>query len=128
YNVTPEHTARAREALGSDRKLYVEQKVLLEEDAAKAREVARGLLQMYLPLPNYRNNWKRLGFSEQEIDGTSDRFLDAMVAWGDVDAISRRIQAHLDAGADHVCVQPCGGDPWTRPEMDVLKRLADKWF
>src|SRR5215510_11365567 len=78
YNVTPEHTARARTILGPDKWLCVEQKVLLVTEAAKAREVARQTMAFYLPLSNYRNNWKRLGFSEQDLaDGGSDRFLDA---------------------------------------------------
>jgi probable F420-dependent oxidoreductase len=101
YNVTPEHTKAAREALGPGKLLAVEQKVVLTADAAKAREIARQALAIYLTLPNYVNNWKRLGFTEL----TSDQFLDALVVWGDEAAIKRRVEAHLDAGADHVCVQ-----------------------
>lgn len=83
YNVTPEHTARARALLGPDKWLCVEQKILLVQDPAKAREVARQTLAFYMPLPNYRNNWLRPGFSEDDLtDGGSNRFLDAMVAWG----------------------------------------------
>jgi probable F420-dependent oxidoreductase len=91
----------ARDALGADKLLAVEQKVVLTTDAAHARETARRALAIYLNLPNYVNNWKRLGFVEFE----SDQFLDALVAWGDEDAIARRVQEHIDAGADHVCVQ-----------------------
>jgi len=101
YNVTPEHTKAAREVLGPDKLLAVEQKILLTGDATQAREIARRTLAIYLTLPNYVNNWKRLGFTEL----TSDEFLDAMVVWGDEAAIKRRVEAHLDAGADHVCVQ-----------------------
>ncbi len=101
YNVTPEHTKTARETLGPGKLLAVEQKVVLTTDATKAREIARQALAIYLTLPNYVNNWKRLGFTEF----TSDEFLDAMVVWGDEAAIKRRVDAHLDAGADHVCVQ-----------------------
>ncbi len=101
YNVTPEHTKMAREALGAGKLLAVEQKVVLTTDATKAREIARKALAIYLTLPNYVNNWKRLGFTEF----SSDEFVDAMVVWGDEAAIKRRVEAHLDAGADHVCVQ-----------------------
>lgn len=128
YNVTPEHTAQAREILGPNKKLYVEQKVCLESDATKARAFAKDTLEMYLKLPNYRNNWLRLGFTEAEIDQTSDRFLDAMVVWGDVDAIAQRLQEHWDAGADHVCVQPVGGDSQSGPDMKVLEALAKRYF
>jgi hypothetical protein len=65
----------------------------------------------YLALDNYRNNLVRLGFSDEDLDGPSDRLVDAIVAWGDVDAVRERVRAHLDAGADHVCVHPVGDDP-----------------
>src|ERR1044071_695622 len=82
YNVTPEHTARAREVIGPSKWLCVEQKVLLVTDPGKAREIARQVMAFYLPLTNYRNNWKREGFVDEDLkDGGSDRFLDAMVAW-----------------------------------------------
>jgi probable F420-dependent oxidoreductase len=127
YNVTPKHTAKAREIIGPDKRLYVEQKVLLENDAGRARSIARENLDIYLKLPNYRNNWLRLGFSEDEIDNAADRFLDAMVVWGDVNAIGRRLQEHWDAGADHVCVQPLGEKKY-QPGMDVLEALAEKYL
>jgi probable F420-dependent oxidoreductase len=83
YNVTPEHTARARAIIGPDNWLCLEQKVLLVTDRSKAREVGQQFMAFYLPLTNYRNNWLRLGFSDEDLaDGGSDRFLDAMVAWG----------------------------------------------
>jgi probable F420-dependent oxidoreductase len=94
-NVTPEHTARARAIIGPDKWLCVEQKVLLVADPARAREVARQAMAFYLPLTNYRNNWLRLGFGDEDLaDGGSDRFLDAMVAWGNEAAIRQCIQAH----------------------------------
>lgn len=127
YNVTPEHTAEARAILGSGKKLYVEQKVMLETDPEKARGAAREVLGMYLKLPNYRNAWFRMGFSEAEVDGTADRFLDAMVAWGDEEAIAERIQAHWDAGADHVCIQPVGGASPGHPEPRVLEAMARRF-
>jgi probable F420-dependent oxidoreductase len=126
YNVTPEHTAQARAILGPGKRLYVEQKVMLETDAGKARAAAKEVLAMYLGLPNYRNNWLREGFTEAEIDGSSDRFLDAMVAWGDEQAVAARIQAHWDAGADHVCIQPVGGSSQGKPETRVLEAMAKR--
>jgi probable F420-dependent oxidoreductase len=107
YFTSPEHTRMAREKLGPDKWLCVEQKVLLETDPEKARRVAREVAALYIGLPNYRNNWLRMGLSEQDFDdGGSDAFVDATFAWGDLDAIRERIQAHFDAGASHVCIQP----------------------
>jgi probable F420-dependent oxidoreductase len=106
YNVPPEHTARAREILGPDQLLAPEQAVLLETDPAEARRIGRAHMAIYLDLPNYMNNLRRFGITEDDIaDGGSDRLVDALVAWGDVDAIRARVQQHLDAGADHVAVQ-----------------------
>jgi probable F420-dependent oxidoreductase len=125
YNVTPEHTARARAILGPDRWLCVEQKVLLVTDATKAREVARQAMAFYLPLPNYRQNWQRLGFREEDLaHGGSNRFVDAMVAWGDESAIRQRLQAHVDAGASHVCIQPLHPDGQPLPDFNALAALA----
>jgi probable F420-dependent oxidoreductase len=125
YNVTPEHTARAREILGRDPWLCVEQKVLLERDAAKARATARRNLAFYIGLPNYQRCWKWLGFDDADFaDGGSDRLMDALVAWGDEDAIRRRIRDHQDAGADHVCIQPLRADGRMGPDLDLLERLA----
>jgi probable F420-dependent oxidoreductase len=111
YFVTPEHTARARAALGSDRLLAPEQAVLLETDGAKARAIARQHMAVYLGLPNYRRNLLTLGFRDSDFDaGGSDRLLDAIVAWGDVEAIRARVRAHHAAGADHVCLQALAAD------------------
>ncbi|MEW9517017.1 LLM class F420-dependent oxidoreductase [Streptomyces tubercidicus] len=112
YFVTPEHTARAREILGTGPLLAPEQAVLLETDPAKARAVAREHhTGLYLQLPNYTGNLRRLGFGDEDFaDGGSDRLVDAIVAWGDVDAIRRRVAEHHDAGADHVAVQPIAPD------------------
>lgn len=108
YNVTSEHTRRARQILGTGKKLYVEQKVALETDPQKARTLARQALDFYMGLPNYRNNWVSLGFTEDDLAGPSDRFLDAMVAWGDLPEVRRRLDEHFQAGADHVCIQVLG--------------------
>ena len=127
YNVTPEHTAGAREIVGPDKWLCVEQKVLLVKDPAKAREVARQTMAFYMPLPNYRNNWLRLGFSEADLaDGGSNRFLDAMVAWGDESVIQGRIQEHFDAGASHVCIQPLHPDGQPLPDLNARAALAPR--
>jgi probable F420-dependent oxidoreductase len=104
YLVTPEHTAFARSVLGQSG-LFVEQGVVLRTDGREAREIARRALDGYTGLPNYVNNWKRFGLSDDDIASRSDRFVDALVAWGDADAIDERIEAHERAGADHVCIQ-----------------------
>jgi probable F420-dependent oxidoreductase len=116
YFVPPEHTARAREILGSDRLLAVEQAVVLEADPAKAREIARTHTSRYLALPNYVNNLRRLGFSEEDLAGSgSDRLVDTIVVWGDMNAITDRIRAHQSAGANHVCLQVLPPDPQALP-------------
>ncbi len=125
YFVTPEHTARARELMGPDALLCPEQKVLLETDPAKARAAARKHMAVYMALPNYQNNLKTLGFDESDFaDGGSDRLVDAIVAWGDESVLRQRIQAHWDAGADHVCIQPLSVDGSMTPDKKVLELLA----
>lgn len=111
YLVTPEHTALARQALGEGPLVAPEQAVAVTTDAAVARELGRKHMSGYLGLPNYTNNWLRLGFTEDDlVDGGSDRLVDALVAWGDEATIAARIQAHRDAGADHVCLQLLSAD------------------
>jgi probable F420-dependent oxidoreductase len=106
YFVPPEHTAFARQHLGDGPILAPEQAVVLDTDPERARQTARGHMATYLGLPNYTNNLLRMGFTDEDIaDGGSDKLVDAIVAWGDVDVIAARVQAHRDAGADHVCVQ-----------------------
>lgn len=106
-NVTPEHTAHARAILGPNKLLCVEQKLVFETDPAKARAIGRASLELYLQLENYRNLWKSLGFTDDDMSGGgSDRLVDALIGWGDESALRRRIQDHLDAGADHVCIAP----------------------
>jgi probable F420-dependent oxidoreductase len=112
YNGTPEATATARSVLGPEPLLAVEQAVLLEEDPAEARGICREFMALYLTLPNYRGAWDRLGLgSEEQAEGGSDRLVDAVVAWGGPEVITERVRAHLDAGADHVCVQVLDPDP-----------------
>ena len=125
YFTSPEHTAMARETLGPKPWLCVEQKVVLEEDADRARKVARETARMYLGLPNYRNNWLRMGLTEEDLaDGGSDAFIDATFAWGDADAIKARIQAHQEAGASHVCIQPVNPDGSRALHWETLEALA----
>lgn len=125
YFVSPEHTARAREILGEGPILAPEQKVLLETDASRAREIARANMKTYLGLPNYQNSLRWLGFGDEDLaDGGSDRLVDAIVAWGDEKAIAERIQAHRDAGADHVCIQPLRADGVPGPDLRILEALA----
>jgi probable F420-dependent oxidoreductase len=105
YLVPVEHTARAREELGTEPVLAVEQSVICSTDAAAARTLARAWAAEYLVLPNYANNWRRLGYADELTDGGSDRLIDAGIAWGSPSTIAERVREHLDAGADHVCLQ-----------------------
>ncbi len=124
YLVTPEHTAAARHAVGPGKLVLPEQGVVLETDPDRARMIARGHLATYLGLPNYSNNWKRFGFTDDDLgDGGSDRLVDSLVAWGDEAAIAARVQEHRDAGADHVCLQVLAEDPGALPIEDC-RRLA----
>ncbi|MGW7573205.1 TIGR03620 family F420-dependent LLM class oxidoreductase [Streptomyces sp. NPDC054765] len=124
YFVTTEHTARAREILGAGPLLAPEQAVLLESDPATARSLAREHhTRFYLELSNYTGNLRRLGFGDDDFkNGGSDRLVDAIVAWGDVDAIRRRVQEHGDAGADHVAIQPLA--PNRGLGLEQLRELA----
>lgn len=113
YLTTPEHTREAREVLGAGPLLAPEHKVVLDTDPARARALGREMVKFpYLKLTNYRSNWRRLGFTEEDFanDG-SDRLIDAMVAWGNPESIAARVNEHLEAGADHVCIQGLGDDP-----------------
>jgi probable F420-dependent oxidoreductase len=124
YFVPVKHTSYARGIVGPDRLLATEQAVLLETDPSRARELARTHVSRYLRLPNYTNNLLRHGFTEADIAGDgSDRLVDAIVAWGDEHAIAGRVKAHLDAGADHVCIQVVGL-PDAQPPREHWRRLA----
>lgn len=124
YWTTPDHTKIARDILGPDKLLCVEQKIVLTDDAEVAHATAIGALSVYINLPNYRNNWLRLGFTEEEIGSHAPRFLDAVVAWGSADAIQERIGEHQEAGADHVCIQALTpGHPFTM-DQDALRVLS----
>lgn len=119
YLVTPEHTQRARSALGASPALCVEQAVTLTDDVEEARRIGRKHLEIYLGFPNYVNNWMRLGFTDDDVaDGGSDRLVDAMVVAGGVDRVAERVREHHDAGADHVCLQVLPADPSAVPVQD----------
>jgi len=124
YWTTPEHTAEAREILGPDKLLCVEQKVVLSTDATEARSAGIGALSIYADLPNYRNNWLRLGYTNDQIDQRDESFIDAVVAWGTADHINARIQAHIDAGANHVCIQALSTINPFVPDERALEALA----
>jgi probable F420-dependent oxidoreductase len=110
FIVTPDHTRVGREALGDGPMLAPGQKVVLDRDADRARAIGRQSLEIYLTLPNYTDNLLRLGFEPDDLaHGGSDRLVDGLVAWGDVDAVRARVQEHLDAGADHVAVEVLTG-------------------
>jgi probable F420-dependent oxidoreductase len=116
YFVPPEHTAVARKILGTGPWLCPEQAVVLETDADTARQIGRTHMATYLTLPNYVNNLKRLGFTDDDAaNGGSDRLVDAIVAWGDVAAIAQRIAEQHAAGADHVCIQVLTDQPDALP-------------
>ena len=126
YFVPVEHTAFAREVLGDGPMLCPEQAVVLSTDADQARAAARLHMATYLTLPNYTNNLRRLGWDDHDLsDGGSDALVDAIVAWGDEEAISGRVRAHLDAGADHVCVQVLRPDDATALPMEEWRALAE---
>ena len=105
YFTPPEHTAMARDILGKDPLLAPEQMVVIDGDLDRARSVARANMVHYLKLPNYANNLLRCGFTQTDIDDVTDRLVDGIVACGDLDVTVDRVQQHLDAGADHVCIQ-----------------------
>lgn len=123
YFVTPEHTAVARAAVGGSATVAPEQAVVLSSDPVEAREIARKHAEIYLMLPNYTNNLRSFGFGDDDFaSGGSDRLIDAIVAWGDEDAVAARVQEHRDAGADHVCVQVLTA-PGVSP-LEGWRRLA----
>ena len=124
YLVPPEHTAAARQALGPGITLAPEQAVVLGTDPQLGRETARAFVQDYLALPNYVRNLRRLGFTDDDLQGrASDRLVDALVARGDEDAIAARVRAHHDAGADHVCIYVIGGTH-KELQLEAWRRLA----
>jgi probable F420-dependent oxidoreductase len=125
YLITPEHTAKAREILGAGPLLAPELKVVLEEDSERARSAARSHLAIYLGMPNYTGNLRRLGFGDDDFrDGGSDRLIDATFAWGDLATVRARAAAHHDAGADQVVLQVVTADNVALPRSQ-WRELAD---
>lgn len=122
YFVPVEHTAFAREVIGPEAYLAPEQAVVLESDPDTARALARGHMEHYLLLDNYRRSLLRLGWTEQDLDDRgSDALVDAVVAWGPAEAIAERVAAHHAAGADHVCIQVISAsDGFPLPELEEL--------
>lgn len=124
YFVPAEHTADARRVLGEGPLLCTEQAVVLETDPTRARELARGHTHTYTTVPNYQNSLRHYGFGDDDFaHAGSDRLVDAVVAWGDMDTVVARVQAHLDAGADHVCVQVIDDD-LRHPPTAAWRELA----
>ena len=122
YLTTPEHTAQARDLIGNSVFLAPEHKVVLTTDADEAREIGRQTVEFYLGLSNYVNNWRRLGFTDDDVRKPgSDKLIDAVVAYGTPEAIAARLNEHLEAGADHVAIQVLGG--W--PEDKLLAALGE---
>nr|BFE31021.1 LLM class F420-dependent oxidoreductase [Actinomadura rugatobispora] len=123
YLVTPTHTRRARQALGEGPLVIPEQTVILTSNADEARAIGTEWLRRYLALPSYAYNLVRLGFLHEDLEKVSDRLFDALIAWGDEEAIKRRVDEHHAAGADHVCVQVLTADPSAFPRQQ-WRRLA----
>ena len=123
YLFTPDHTHQAREVLGDGPLLLPEQTVLFTDDRAEARAIGTDWLRAYLALPTYGNRFLRSGFTEDDLTSVSDRLFDAIIAWGDENAILGRLNEHRAAGADHVCVQVLTADPTEFPR-DQWRRLA----
>ena len=122
YFTPVEHTAFARETIGPDALLAPEQMVVLETDRTVATEIARKHMSRYLTLPNYTNNLRRFGFEDDDIDGPSERLIDAIVVRGTTDDVVARVREHHDAGANHVCIQVL--TPGTELPMQAWRDLA----
>lgn len=125
YNITPQQAAISRAAMSGKGAVICEQKVCLCADPVVARKTARASLAPYLPLPNYYQNWFRLGFNESDLkDGGSDRLMDAMVFWGDANTIKTKLRAYFEQGADQVAIQPIRTDGGPGPDWAALEALA----
>jgi probable F420-dependent oxidoreductase len=124
YNTTPEHTAHARRLIGPNALLLPEHKVVLSTDTDEARAVARKVIAEtynYFALANYMGNWKRMGFTDADLTPPgSDKFIDALVAYGTPDDIAKRLGQHLGAGASQVVIQVLGGSDKLLPTLSEL--------
>lgn len=125
YFTPVEHTAHAREVLGPDPLLAVEVAVICDEKPETARATARAYTERYLAQPNYVRNLRRLGYGDDDLAGAgSDRLVDAVIGWGSAIQVAARVREHLDAGADHVCIQPlAGGGGIDYPALETLAPL-----
>jgi probable F420-dependent oxidoreductase len=125
YNITPAQAAMCRKLMPAGKAVICEQKVCLTDDPVAARKVASASLNFYLSAPNYRNNWLRLGFTEADLsNGGSERFLDAMVMWGNAGTLKQKLQAYFDQGADQVVIQTLRADGAPGPDWTALEALA----
>jgi probable F420-dependent oxidoreductase len=124
YFVPVEHTPFSRQHLGPDTCLATEVTAVLTTDRSAGLDIARNFAKHYLALPNYANNLRRLGWADKDIESDgSDRLIEAVVAIGNVDSIVQRVNDHLDAGADHVCVQ-IRAEKSTDPAIGAYQELA----
>jgi probable F420-dependent oxidoreductase len=124
-NVTAQHAAMARQQMGADKLVCSEVHVCMTEDPAEARAAARAALEFYLPLPNYTNNWARLGFDSSHLEnGGSDELMDALVAWGTLDQIKARLKENFDNGANQTVIHTIRPDGQSGPDWDALEALA----
>jgi len=125
YFVPAEHTAEARKALGPDRLLAPEVAVVLEQDATPARNLARQYTSAYLAMPNYTNNLRRFGWTDEDFtDGGSDPLVDALIPWGTLEQVTAGIEKHYQAGADEVAIQVLNGGAATTFPADAFRNLA----
>ncbi|MGC4943840.1 TIGR03620 family F420-dependent LLM class oxidoreductase [Kribbella sp. DT2] len=126
FLVSPDYTAKMRAELGGAAVIAPHQAVVFSTDATQARQVARDQVGMFIGFDAYRNNLRRLGWTDEDlVPGGSDRLIDALVAWGDDDAVRRRLREQLDAGADHVAVQVLSTTPGAGLPLQEWRRLAD---
>jgi probable F420-dependent oxidoreductase len=126
YFTNVEHTAFARDRLGSGRLLAPELACVVDTDVERARASARDYAATYLGLSNYTNNLRKFGFTERDIaDGGSDRLIDAVIPHGSAAEIAEVVHAHLEAGADHVCLQPVGVSGVPRDQWTALARALE---
>ncbi|MGC4806143.1 TIGR03620 family F420-dependent LLM class oxidoreductase [Micromonospora sp. DT233] len=125
YFVPAEHTAQARAAIGPDRLLAPEVAVVLDEDASTARATARQYASGYLALPNYANNLRRFGWTDEDFaGGGSDRLIDALIPWGPVEKVAAGLEQHYQAGADEIAIQVLNGGDATAFPADAFRALA----
>lgn len=126
YNVTPRHTAEAAKILGPGKALVVEQKVCLETDSARARDLARQYLARYMVMDNYRNAWARMGFTIADLSsGGADAFIDQMVLWGEPAKLKQGLQAHFAAGATQLAIHPVHAAGDAKARDAVLAALRE---